>query len=367
MGRRTYAEEHQMHEAISKLFPADGDGMRWVDLKHRASKTLGLSPSTLSRCLKKAVDQGSIERTVDSTAHPPTVIYRVTSTGKAWLSLDPALRRFRTGPIVQDHFDIALDRVIRLDDRTSETGGLVALNILAPVGEARVDTETTLFVDKKHAPVAKEIVQRLDVKRVSKEFVDSAYRALHEIERGGRNLSTWREEVDCTMKSLDAELAIMIRFDGRKFRSRVDWGKEIQIADQDYRNRHKELAELRAAAQTNRQRILESFVMDLVFCRAGTIDEDTFRGVIEWWTWGDLPNPPTEEEIEAIIQGWVRNGLVELHHSEVQFIDTTEKGAAFSKTYQQSTEARITRRAIQTIYYSKHGGLPPYRKNEEST
>jgi DNA-binding HxlR family transcriptional regulator len=87
-------EESKLRTTILGLLPSDGTPIRWRELKDRASERK-LSQSTLSIYLKKFVADGSVKRHVDSDAHPPKVVYRVTSMGTTHLLRDPIVKRIQ--------------------------------------------------------------------------------------------------------------------------------------------------------------------------------------------------------------------------------------------------------------------------------
>jgi hypothetical protein len=235
-----------------------------------------------------------------------------------------------------------------------ETAGLLRLKPSIPAY-----AEAFVYVDKKHMSVAKDIVGHLETEKLTRDLTKSAYAAFYELEKGDRTLSTWREELDCIKRALDTDLTMVIRFDGRKTRSGVNWEQETMLAEEDYGHRQKELADLRTAAETNRREILESFLID--FFRDGENVYDAFSALIEYWTWGEFPNPPTTEELEVIVQDWARQSLLDIETS--RFAHFTEKGTE-SLVYNEVRKWTEVERAVQTIYHKKHGGLPPYRDRD---
>lgn len=314
MGRRTYAEERRIQETIVKIVAEDEHGIRWTDLKNKASKQIkGLSPSTLSTYLNRVVDEdGYVERKVDGSIHPPITTYRATPHGRTWLALDPALRKLRTGLAVPTVEEFVVNDI-------RETGGTVLLKLR--LGQTKAEdrktkaVEATLFVDKKHAGLGEQILPSLDIRNLMSQFASRVTQSLIAVHKGNRKLSTWREKLECERDAYGAELSILLRFDTNKFRSQVDWEQEISEAEKADLNEpwRQTFADLRKIAREKRQQILESFITNWIAFYEGASGggpDALANDVIRVWEFGELPNPPTKGEIEAIVKEWEQDGLL---------------------------------------------------------
>jgi DNA-binding HxlR family transcriptional regulator len=347
MGRRTYAEERQIQDVILKLLQPYQQGVRWSEVKTQARRKR-LSPNTLSSYLKTAVNEGVVERNVDATAHPPVVLYRLTSAGRVWLETDPVLRRLRAGAVVREYHKIAVDQI-------KETAGLVTQRLPGPA-----HVESYLFIDRKHAPIAGDIVKHLNVELLASLFMHPVYRALYKIERGDKPPATTRsEELSCLSKALDADVAVMIRFDTSRYASNIDWETEIRKAEEDHRNCQRAIANLRVAAQTRRREIVASFARALLEEERPV--EENIEAVIQWWKMAEFPKPPTREEVEAIIQDWVGQGLLEIEEDIQRYPRLTEKGAQSQRDHMESIEGERVRQAVETIHENMHGPYGPWQ------
>lgn len=303
MGRRTYAEEAQIQEAILKVLPDDGGEVRWGDLRASALKGKRLSPDTLSRYLSKSVKQGLIERRVDPTVHPPSVTYALTPIGKNWLSVDPIWRRLRSPSTVPTTLEMF-----------KETGGVVQMKL--PARAMREATEGALFVDRGHAKIVAKVIERIDIEGLVAKFTNEIQDALYYIEREDRKVTNLRESIECERDALDADVSLLLRFNAKKARSGIDWEESIRMVEEDaeraeggLRRLKEYLENIQKHPETSRKEVLESFVAQ--YARPDVEYEDMVNSIIEDWNLGQLPNPPTPEEIMAFVHEWQRLGLVE--------------------------------------------------------
>lgn len=284
-----------------KVLPQDGGEVRWGDLRASALKGKKLSPDTLSRYLSKSVKQGLIERRVDPTVHPPLVTYALTPTGRNWLSVNPIWRRLRspsTVPTILEMF--------------KETGDVVQMKL--PARAMREATEGALFIDRGHAKIVTRIIELIDIEDLVGKFNNEIQDALYEIEWQGRKVTNLRESIECDRDSLDADVSLLLRFDAKKARSRIDWEESIKEAEEYAEKAEDGLLSLRKYLEgenleAKRKEVLESFVAH--YARPGASFTEMVDSIIEDWKLGQLPNPPTPDEIMAFVHEWQRAGLVE--------------------------------------------------------
>ena len=324
-----------------------------------------MSSSTLSTYLKKFVADGSVERVVNTKTHPPSVVYTVTSIGKGRLSRDPLVKKIQESRgVVEERHDFPLRDVLlsplleafrkeRLADKpfAQAVETVIHETGVVPLEQEQVAVELFFLVDKKRAAAVTDILDHLGLADLAKQFADSVYRAVYEVETKGQRPSTWREEIGYDAKALDIDATLVMTFDGRKIRSRVNWEDKIRNAEENCRNRQAELAEIRQVAEKERRSVLESFIADEIQQALESVEE-IGDAVKEEWTDGGLPDPPSNDEVTAIIEEWGRAGLVEFENPRL----VLPTDALKSKGLQDLTRIR------STIAAAKLGMLPPVRE-----
>jgi hypothetical protein len=343
LGRRPIKEESNLRRTIRGLLPADGQPIRWKELTTRA-KQKELSQSTLSIYLKKFIADGSVKREVNEHAYPPSVVYRLTDAGKTQQLRDPIVKRIQqSARIIQGEFQV------KVGEDTFERGtGVLAPRFFLREHETWVD----LLVDKDHAAIADDLMRELPVKQIAKDFANEAYHATYRVLRKGKGQSsTWKEELEYDRQALNTDVTIMIRFNGKKIAAAQDWDEQLRKAEHISAEREKELSALRDLAVRDRKAILEAMIAHEIRTQQGSFPtEEILNSVVENWATGELPDPPTSEEVAEIVDEWVKAGLVEL--------ETLELWRATDELL-ASKAPGLLGGTLRTIYAKKRGWLPP--------
>jgi DNA-binding HxlR family transcriptional regulator len=138
-------------EILFRILPSDGSSKRWKELAVEAKKE-GLGHAWLKKLLDKYVEQGIVERTIDTSEYPPPVFYRLTKNHAELLS------NYRKS---MDDIDIYLDKIVTIKNKAKREKALAyfLVNQLASMS-AFIATSFRYGLDK---PRIEEVYELVDI------------------------------------------------------------------------------------------------------------------------------------------------------------------------------------------------------------